>query len=185
MPTMNKIAYGIHTIEDFFTDDECRHYIEFTENQGYDAATVSGPDGPSLAPGIRNNDRVILDDHELATQLWNRACQYVPKYVQSHEAIGLNERFRFYRYDPGQFFHYHSDGFHRRENGERSRLTFMVYLNDDFEGGETIFDYARIEPKAGMALVFMHGLPHEGAEVLAGRKYVLRTDVMFAAEPCE
>jgi hypothetical protein len=26
-----------------------------------------------------------------------------------------------------------------RENGERSQLTFMVYLNSDFNGGETKF----------------------------------------------
>lgn len=31
-----------------------------------------------------------------------------------------------------------------------------------------------------MALVFVHRHLHEGAPVIAGRKYVLRTDVMYA-----
>jgi hypothetical protein len=31
-----------------------------------------------------------------------------------------------------------------------------------------------------MAIVFPHELPHCGAEVVAGRKYVLRSDIMFA-----
>ena len=33
-----------------------------------------------------------------------------------------------------------------------------------------------------MALVFAHLQLHEGAPVLDGRKYVLRTDVMYAPE---
>ena len=59
----------------------------------------------------------------------------------------------------------------------------MVYLNGDFEGGETTFeisrDPVRVVPRTGMALVFYHRLLHEGAEVLTGRKYVLRSDVMY------
>jgi hypothetical protein len=39
----------------------------------------------------------------------------------------------------GQKFAPHFDGFFRRSNGERSQLTFMVYLNADFTGGETKF----------------------------------------------
>jgi hypothetical protein len=54
-------------------------------------------------------------------------------------------------------------------------------LNDDFDGGETLFEDVTIEPERGMALIFAHGYLHEGGEVLAGRKYVLRTDVMYAA----
>ncbi len=63
----------------------------------------------------------------------------------------------------------------------------MVYLNSDFSGGETKFygeDRAprvAIRPEPGMALVFVHFQLHEGAPVISGRKYVLRTDVMYTA----
>jgi hypothetical protein len=49
--------------------------------------------------------------------------------------VGLNERFRFYRYDPGQHFAPHMDGCYQRANGEESQFTFLVYLNDGFVGG--------------------------------------------------
>jgi hypothetical protein len=39
-----------------------------------------------------------------------------------------------------------------------------------------------IKPERGMALVFVHRQLHEGAPVVQGRKYVLRTDVMYAPE---
>ncbi len=38
---------------------------------------------------------------------------------------------------------------------------------------------ARVQPRAGMALVFKHAILHEGSSVVAGTKYVLRTDVMY------
>ena len=64
----------------------------------------------------------------------------------------------------------------------------MIYLNDGFEGGETsfddsysdeLFDPFQVTPRAGMALCFAHHVYHKGEPVLKGRKYVLRTDVMY------
>jgi hypothetical protein len=37
-----------------------------------------------------------------------------------------------------------------------------------------------IAPRAGAALWFQHMLLHAGAPVVAGTKYVLRTDVVYA-----
>lgn len=40
-----------------------------------------------------------------------------------------------------------------------------------------------VDPKAGRVLIFQHkGLLHSGAEVLAGIKYTMRTDLMFELE---
>ena len=55
----------------------------------------------------------------------------------------------------------------------------MIYLNDDYGGGNTSFNTISIEPKKGMALIFLHNLEHEGSAITDGIKYVLRTDVMF------
>jgi hypothetical protein len=80
------------------------------------------------------------------------------------------------------------DGSVRRGEAEESRLTFMVYLSEVEEGGETNFyrtgralQFA-VRPSAGKALVFDHRRLHEGAAVRKGRKYVLRTDVMYRRE---
>ena len=74
------------------------------------------------------------------------------------------------RYTPGQRFSWHADAPFARENGELSLLTFMIYLNDGYEGGATRFESSLVAGKLGTALLFEHGLIHEGAEVTAGVK---------------
>jgi predicted 2-oxoglutarate/Fe(II)-dependent dioxygenase YbiX len=99
---------------------------------------------------------------------------------QGREIRGLNERFRFYRYTEGQVFRWHHDGYFERDNGEQSVLTFLIYLNEDYLGGETNFEWTKVKGKTGMGLIFPHHLVHQGNAVLGdGVKYVIRTDVMY------
>ena len=95
----------------------------------------------------------MIDDEDRAFSLWQEAKNHLPKMIYHRVALGLNERLRFYRYDKGQQFNIHTDGPYRRDNGEVSLLTFMIYLNEDFEGGETTFfnpEKTVVVPKTGM-----------------------------------
>jgi predicted 2-oxoglutarate/Fe(II)-dependent dioxygenase YbiX len=174
-----KVADGIFTLPGILGPDECREYIAITEAQGFEAAPITTAFGFEMRPDIRNNTRVMVDDSGWAENLWHRIRDEIPAFLRGRQAIGLNERFRFYRYDPGEWFAPHRDGCFLRENGEQSLLTFMVYLNDGFEGGNTVFEKVSVTPTSGTALVFEHQLLHEGAAVIRGRKYVLRSDVMY------
>jgi hypothetical protein len=153
--------------------------IARAESVGFEIATINAWEGPRVDTDVRNNDRVIVDDVALANHLWDRVRDRIPPLRDGRQMRGLNERFRFYRYTPGQKFAWHSDGPFRRENGEISLLTFMIYLNDGYHGGATRFEWTEVAGKAGMALVFDHGLLHEGAELIDGTKYVMRSDVMY------
>src|ERR1700742_3008195 len=133
-----------------------------SERIGYDAAPISAFGNEVMRPDIRNNARVMIDDEQLAASLWVRIKSDVPPFLSGRQAIGLNERLRFYRYDPGQKFAMHADGSFKRLNGERSMLTFMVYLNEGFVGGETVFIETTVKPQRGTVLIFHHGLLHEG-----------------------
>jgi predicted 2-oxoglutarate/Fe(II)-dependent dioxygenase YbiX len=178
----------IFVIHDFLTPEQCRSFLDRSEGAGYDEATITTSAGFVMDKEIRDNARLVVDDAVLAKELWQRARPFLPERDDDWRAVGFNERFRFYRYDPGQKFAPHFDGCFRRSNGEQSHLTFMVYLNDEFSGGETQFYSdgldlrASVHPKCGMALVFVHFQLHEGAPVVTGRKYVLRTDVMYTLE---
>jgi len=174
-----ELGPSIYTMDGVLSADECKAVIARSEAQGFELATITTHRGAEVAPEVRNNDRVMLDDHGLATDLWARVRDAIPTVVSGRQARGLNERFRFYRYVPGQRFAWHSDGPFRRDNGELSLLTFMIYLNNEYAGGDTRFESLRVRGRTGMALVFAHGLIHEGSEVTEGVKYVLRSDVMY------
>jgi hypothetical protein len=74
----------------------------------------------------------------------------------------------------------HIDGSYKRSETEFSYYTFMIYLNDGYEGGETKFASGEIiRPKTGTALIFEHRQRHEGAALISGIKYVLRSDIMY------
>lgn len=182
----------IFTIRGFLTADECAEQIARTERIGFGDAPITTSGGPVIYKEMRNNERVMFDDPDLAQRLWEKLQPFVDAERGSGwRAIGLNERFRFYRYDPGQQFAWHYDGSFDRSPAERSKLTFMVYLNDGFEGGATEFHLrlaggsleddpvTSVIPEAGMALLFDHRILHQGSSVVSGRKYVLRSDVMY------
>ena len=169
----------IFTVKSILSDSFCNELIQMSEEEGYVDAPITTAMGPVMAKNIRNNMRVIYDDYELADQMWEIIKDYVPSSHNGHEVVGLNERFRFYRYDPGQRFDWHYDGAYRRPNGERSYYTLIFYLNDEFTGGTTEFEDAIITPEKGDALIFWHYQRHIGADVLTGRKYVIRTDIMY------
>ncbi len=110
------------------------------------------------------------------------------------KAVGLNERLRVLRYDPGTYFAPHEDGAYVRTDkkhpqyGDRSFITAQIYLNEHFVGGATRMLNPRshdesegidVTPKTGSILLFHHRIYHEGSILNERRKYTIRTDVMF------
>jgi len=174
-----QLGLGIFTVDQFLNDAECQHYIERGEQMGYQPSEVNLRTGSVRREDIRNNDRVIFDDPCLAELLFKRAAPLLPATIGEWHLHGLNERFRFYRYGRGEYFKWHKDGSFERSPDEVSMLTFLIYLNAGFEGGDTQFRWETVRPREGMLLVFPHNQSHQGAEISAGTKYVLRSDVMY------
>jgi hypothetical protein len=169
----------IWTLENFLSPSECTELIQLSETLGYEEAEVSLPGGAKMMKGLRNNYRLLYQDTALAERYWQKLKTYCPLMIENSRAVGLNKQFRFYKYELDQRFKRHIDGRFQRNAQEESRITFMIYLNEDFEGGETSFDQISITPKTGSALCFIHEQKHEGSPVRNGIKYVLRSDVIY------
>jgi len=175
----------VQTIAGVLSPAECAELTGRIDRLGPTVAPITTPYGPVMRTEIRNNERVMFDDPALARELFVRIRGAIAPRLCGMRAIGANERFRCYRYAPGQRFGPHYDGAFVRSHRERSLLTLMVYLNEGFTGGDTAFlDWdIRVAPRTGMALLFQHQLLHEGSTLIAGTKYVLRSDVMYELVP--
>lgn len=176
---LNSHSESVFSIPGFLSSDECRWYIEEAEKIGFEAAGVRMKDGSQQKMlNIRNNDRIGHQSEEWAEKLWARLSGFPIPEIEGQRAVGLASLFRFYRYAPGQRFKMHKDG-GLKEGEYESRLSFLVYLNAGYEGGETDFKAFKIHPEEGMALLFVHQTWHEGRELSKGTKYVLRSDVLY------
>lgn len=185
---------GCVVVHDFLSPDECDALVADAEVLGF---TSASPDYP---PSYRDNDRLVVDEPDLAHALFTRLTNCIAQsrglqalVSSAGTPAGVNERVRFCRYRPGTQFGAHQDGV-RYGDGCDSRLTFMVYLNEtSFTGGDTVFfasradamagerPTARLRPRKGSLILFDHALWHAGASVHDGVKYVVRSDLMYAS----
>lgn len=137
--------------------EECAQLIERIESMEPEIATVNTHSGARVKPDVRNNDRVIFEDCRLAELLMDRIRHKAPPEIHGMRLVGANERFRCYRYRPGMRFAPHVDFAFHRDECEQSFYSFLVYLNEEFEGGATTFitePEVVIQPKTGMGLLF-------------------------------
>ena len=178
------------TLDNVLSGAECEELIKETEDRGYEMALINtGGGNQDLRTDIRNSKRCIIDSQDRAGFIWERIKSHVPQTWKSRPVVGLNERLRFLKYSPGEYFKPHRDGSYRRPDGtETSFITIQLYLNEGFEGGNTTFMSSfngsskgdvGVIPKIGRILVFQHDLLHEGSLLVGGTKYTMRTDVMY------
>jgi 2OG-Fe(II) oxygenase superfamily len=170
-------------------------------------ATHTAPDGARYTVKLQNSNphKLAVFDHPSTVQhLWRRLepilrthCSDFVHREQCGPPIGLNPRLRVLRYDSTDQDHFapHFDATTRFPDAV-SRLTVLLYLNTadavDFGGGETLFlnaaapqSEATVVPQAGTIVIFEHDLYHSGVPLDWGTKYVLRTDVLFAADDAD
>jgi len=162
-------------LHNVLSPSECEEMIRVLELIGYE----------DIKTGVLNNNAWVtwvLDEESVEKPLFERCKEYLPRLISGVEAgtlsarlvSGLNPRSRFYRYLPNNYetFKSHRDdpnpgagfvgprSFSWDLDGERaSLLTFLLYLNDDFEGGETTFHLddgtdIPVRPTQGSVLVF-------------------------------
>ena len=181
-------AKGVYAAKDFFSMQECQAWIDMFDANAR-VEHVSHPASRSMAH--RECRRWQLHDWDLSDQIFQRIQKTILRgldFKLSEYPIACNGNLRLYRYDKGMRFGRHIDESNETDRGT-TRVTVLIYLSE-CQGGATRFHLTRkhsfaFQPKAGAILLHAHGdqcLEHEGDPVLAGSKYVLRTDLVYATK---
>lgn len=162
------------TLDGILSPEICHDMIEYVNKQ-----TLEHVDRADMA----SYDRHTMINTELADKLYELIKPHLPSNIPT---IRCNEYFRFSKYKPGEEFKIHRDGVNQDKFGNRTKFTVNIFLNSEFEGGETDFydeDRNRVfraVPLAGRGAIFDRDILHCGCKVSNGYKYLIRTDVMIA-----
>src|SRR4051794_8794308 len=93
-----ELGENLFTVSGVLSASECEEFIARGEGMGFEAATGGGVWGAGMMTNVGNNDGVVFDDVEWGGMLGGRVGEYVPGELNGGVAVGLNERFRYYRY---------------------------------------------------------------------------------------
>ena len=168
----------LYSIDHILSEKECKYYIKFFDNHS---------NIEKINDTHRKYFRVIFYDDELANKLYEKIKFYIPKKIKKI-SVGMNKCIRLSKYDSGQFFGIHKDGINFDKDNKQimSYATLNIFLNDNFQGGETTFyDNSKknvtlnCKPKIGRGSFFYSQQYHEGKKITKGFKYLLRTDLMI------
>lgn len=166
---------GFAEVPFFFSYDECQTYMQWMNK------LFINDDDDSWIPDqyrrikITNEELTTLVTGKLSTLFPNLSAHYkwFPTYYVVGGGLGI-----------------HCDGNAYDENNT-SAYTILIYLNDDYKGGRTVFvngytddsdddianEIASICPRQGLALLLRQDLLHYAEPVKEGVKYLLRGDL--------
>jgi hypothetical protein len=207
----------IYIINKLFTKNECEKIItnsgkyheinDYTiQNYGYDIKK-------------RQSQRKCIIDFDLSTVIWNRIqIMHDKGYFMGYKPFGyltegiwipikINECYRLNIYNaPSIGFSPHYDGQYTESFNTKSIFTMIIYLNDEYEGGDTIlydkenkidisgltideeikinngintYKQTIIKPAVGKCLIFPHNTIHASDKIIKGKKIIVKTDIVF------
>ncbi|KAI0019080.1 hypothetical protein F4780DRAFT_466554 [Xylariomycetidae sp. FL0641] len=194
----------ILVLHNFFPRSLCRDYVAFLKELPLSTTPGRPKRGEAVRVNDRFqiHDPLFAQRLWLQTGLKEAVMDGSVQHLWGGSVVSLNPNIRVYRYGKNQFFDCHYDDANMasvpldddpsRFVEAKTTFTLLLYLTsaaDGVMGGETVFyphdrksakEEIAIPPETGMLLLHKHGdncLLHEGREVLAGEKWILRTDL--------
>lgn len=115
-----QLTDSIFTVENFLTRAECLEHMAMSEKPGFKLAKINTASGSKVRTDFRNNNRAFYQNEDLAQDLWEKLLPFMPAELGNSHPIGLDELFRFYRYQRGHQFKGHYDESYIRNEPEAS-----------------------------------------------------------------
>ena len=151
---------------------------------GWVDSTYSNHDGNI---GVKKSrERVVMDEQHIKSdnRFWNPlsnaskavidAYKKRHPYMYYYNPISMTS-FRINRYKKGGFMSEHVDNIHH-SHGQKwgyPHVSALLYINDDYEGGEFVVAEKEIKPNKGSAVIFPSNFmyPHRANEVKSGIRW--------------
>jgi prolyl 4-hydroxylase len=184
-----KINNDIFLWKKVINKNDCQEIINIVENYcDWDEATTFGETKDYRKTKIIHltsqygNNSFLYWAHNTIGYAIKRIAEETRSFYMLNEKetslqIATDEGFQFLKYEKGDYYKTHVDD----GDGEKIKriLSVVVYLNNDYKGGETFFPRQKIKVKGnvGDILVFPSNYcyHHSSEEILEGNKYSVVT----------
>ncbi len=148
----------------------------------------------------RDSSEVKITDKNITNKFWEHIKKYVPTKCDGEKLIGPHySSVYLIRYCEEQFFKKHCDIYSKDSNGNVSKITVIIYLNDveNIFGGQTTF-YSKLDkniifaseykdkslfniiPRIGKLVLFTHSVIYEEKVVKIGYKYCIKFNILYS-----
>lgn len=169
-------------LEKFVTKKDCLNIIERTT--GFSRSeTISSKNKIVYDPMQRMSKTKFTTSMDSSSHA--KVIRDVNKYMMDSYGV-YKSNMQVTKYDKNDFFKLHTDALKEHQIplfGEQRLWTVILYLNDDFKGGQTCFPYIQeiYYPRQGDIIMWPNvdenmkiheNLKHKGMTVLDGTKYI-------------
>jgi len=183
-PDRPNIETYIQYYKDIVPENLCNKLIN--QNFNYKPSTYSTHD----------SGKVVKEDRVKMQEVWIRKdnifydeikeCfeSVIVKYKKEFPLFSVNHTtdFRINRYSQGEFMSRHVDNIHHSHGQQYGypQVSVLLYLNDDYKGGEFHVASKKFEPEKGSAIIFPSNFmfPHEAKKVTKGVRWSIVTWLM-------
>lgn len=187
---VENLDYGINLYRNAISQEDCQRLITMLEEEislgksgiQWNGAKVNGKERTTHARNCYDlkfkKDQLgkYISDSDVLKECYDIVDDGLNKSLRHYESIwnfniNYKEAFNFVKYLPGEFFKVHAD------HGPYYTCTVsaVVYLNDDYVGGEIEFPRHNLilKPKAGDIILFPSNFVYEHASlnISSGTKY--------------
>jgi prolyl 4-hydroxylase len=168
----------VSSFDRLFSIEECAYLVRRAQPLLQPSVVVDPATGQLTPHPVRTSHNTVFPwvSEDLVIQALNRRIA-----AASGTAAAAGEPLQVLRYQPGQQYRPHFDAFDETDN--QRVLTMLVYLNDEFEGGQTVFTHTGLTFRGGTGdgLLFRNATPtgardkysqHAGRPVTRGEKWL-------------
>ena len=181
-----KENYTVTEIPNFLTHEECDKLIQIASTQLI-PSKVYTENSDDVLENHRTSEQCWLtnENHDIVNKISTLTSRICNKPIENQELLQV------VKYPTGGFFNPHYDAcignpeFCKRMNGSSGPRygTLLIYLNDDFTGGETVFPNFNktVKPEKGKAVFFyttnkngtiLNESLHAGNPITSGNKWI-------------
>ncbi len=175
--------------QNMFTVQECDSILADASRTPLNEWEVAANFGGAKKRTLDSKPETITDSiHQMVSdRILNTINQIIAQYAKydhNNRIVAKSNKtgranFRVTHYETGSSYPSHVD------TDAGIGMSFVIYMNDEYEGGDTVFTKHKIRytPKKGNALIFPSTFthPHEGETITSGQKYILFTGIGLGA----